>query len=175
MEAGSSKLQEELSMVNAQLNHEQGSKGALENVLERSREESLQQRLTNEELTQQLNSLRQQVISLEHKHREVDELKRQVANEKYERARAMEESRTRYTVQTRVLASSTYGDDTSSGPSTARTTDSSEQHTPRTTSHVTLTTNVSTAVPISTQSTSSQPLNTMTWALPLSRRILNTP
>lgn len=66
MEANAARLQEELTVMQAQLNHEAGTKDALETVLERSREESLQQRLGNEELATEMQRLREQVQKLQH-------------------------------------------------------------------------------------------------------------
>jgi polyhydroxyalkanoate synthesis regulator phasin len=60
-----SHLQQELETMQSQLSHEVGNKGALETVLERSREESLQQRFSNEELTSEMQHLREQVVKLQ--------------------------------------------------------------------------------------------------------------
>jgi hypothetical protein len=92
----------------------------------------------------------------------------------------MSEETRRYTVQTRVVASSIFGDtpEAMSAPSSARTiASSSEESTPRvpstTSSHVTLTTNVVSTSNAPSNNDPSRPINHVAWNLPTSKRFVS--
>jgi len=64
LEATCAELKSELEALHQQLRQEMGTQGVLESVLVESREESVKQRLTSEELAQELNKLRAEVTKM---------------------------------------------------------------------------------------------------------------
>ncbi|XP_065343331.1 centrosomal protein of 135 kDa isoform X3 [Cloeon dipterum] len=106
LESKCAKLKSELEALHIQLRQELTNKGAIESVLEESREETLKQRMTNEELAQELEKLKGEVAKMQlsrdkedverytrlaaEKSKEAEILRRELTKEKFERARLAE-------------------------------------------------------------------------------------